>query len=177
MGRALQSKAQIDMAQWGGLIPANARNSAELEGILKLGAVGMKAFMSPSGMDDFPAVDRSDIEAALPALMRHRKPLMLHAEVLSATDNVCNAGCDARKHQSWEQTRPAAFEVKAAREIVKALRNVRSRYPTEWANATLQGSAFGVHIAHVASADVLPVYQEVCSLSKLRCRIPWRFRL
>jgi hypothetical protein len=149
------------MAQWAGLVPANARNAAELGGMLALGAVGLKAFMCPSGMDDFPSVDRLDIEAALPTLMRHRKPLMLHAEIASATDSTCKAGCDVRKHETWEKTRPVQFEVDAAVEIVKALQNVRARYPAEWANATVPGSAFGVHVAHVASANVLPIYLEV----------------
>lgn len=157
----MQNKSQINLAQWAGLVPANARSAAELGGMLALGAVGFKGFMCPSGMDDFPPVDRLDIEAALPTLMRHRKPLMLHAEIVSATENMCKAGCDVRKHQTWEKTRPVQFEVEAATEIVKALRNVRARYSAEWANATAPGSAFGVHVAHVASADVLPIYREV----------------
>jgi dihydroorotase-like cyclic amidohydrolase len=54
----VQGKAKVDVAQWGGLVASNAHDAGVLGNMLRLGAVGLKGFMSPSGMDDFPAVSR-----------------------------------------------------------------------------------------------------------------------
>ena len=105
---------------------------------------------------------RRDIEHALPVLMRHRKPLMLHAEILSETDGTCDAGCSPRSHATWLAMRPPKFEVDAARDIVAALHTVRRKHEELWANATQADSAFGVHIAHLSSVEALPVFQQVC---------------
>jgi hypothetical protein len=56
--RAAQEKARVDVAVWGGLVPANARDSAELGRVLAKGAVGLKAFLCPSGSPEFEHVDR-----------------------------------------------------------------------------------------------------------------------
>jgi hypothetical protein len=108
-------------------------------------------------------VCRGDIEAALPVLMRHRKPLMLHAELVSDTGGTCGADCSRRSHATWAAMRPPSFEIEAAKVIIDALHTVRRRHSELWANATSAGSAFGVHIAHLASAEALPLYQRVRS--------------
>jgi allantoinase len=51
---AAQSSSLVDFAFWGGLIPGNLEHLHELA---EAGVVGFKAFMSASGIDDFPAVD------------------------------------------------------------------------------------------------------------------------
>ena len=53
---------------WGGLVPENAYNTRELHRMLRAGAVGLKGFMSPSGMEDFPPVDQC---AACPRACTH----------------------------------------------------------------------------------------------------------
>lgn len=155
-----QEKARVDMAFWAGLVPDNSHDRKALDKLLAMGAVGFKAFMCPSGIDDFEAVDRKDIEAALPVLMRHRKPLMLHAEVVSEVDGACDASCAVTSHATWASSRPPAFEVAAARDIVAALRAVRASHSTLWGNATAAGSAFRVHVAHLGAAEALPIYLE-----------------
>ena len=104
---------------------------------------------------------RRDIEAALPVMLRHKKPLMLHAEILSPVDATCAANCTITSHATWAATRPVQFEIDAAKEIVAAMRNVRAAHRELWVNATQGGGAFGVHIAHLAAADTLPIYAQV----------------
>lgn len=214
------------MALWGGLTPENAHNHKELNRMLKAGAVGFKAFMCPSGINDFPHVSRcaslcgahlcwtcfqqidacvdpwvchfptaalehqsaehpengqscdstvltacsSHMIAALPVLMRHQKPLMLHAEVVSDTGAACGSDCNPRSHGIWEASRPPKFETDAAETIVSALRTVRSNMPELWANATRQARSdtlgvvhggFAVHIAHLSSTAALQIYHNV----------------
>lgn len=60
---APQEKARVDVAQWGGLVPANSRDARALAGMLRKGAVGLKAFMSPSGVPEFENVARYDAPA------------------------------------------------------------------------------------------------------------------
>jgi allantoinase len=51
---AAQASSLVDFALWGGLVPGNLEQLAELA---EAGVVGFKAFMSASGIDDFSAVD------------------------------------------------------------------------------------------------------------------------
>jgi dihydroorotase-like cyclic amidohydrolase len=51
-------KARSHVAMWGGLTRDNAYDHRTLTEMLTLGAVGLKAFMSPSGIDDFPPVSQ-----------------------------------------------------------------------------------------------------------------------
>ena len=113
---------------------------------------------------------RSHIIAALPILMRHQKPLMLHAEVISDTRDFCGSTCDPRNHTTWEASRPPKFEIEAAEAIVQALRTIRDEMPELWANATRHSArptlssvpaGFKVHIAHLSSAAALQIYHNV----------------
>lgn len=54
--RHVQNKARSHVAMWGGLTRDNAHDHSSLSEMLQLGAVGLKAFMSPSGINDFPPV-------------------------------------------------------------------------------------------------------------------------
>lgn len=112
----------------------------------------------------------SHIIGALPVLMRHQKPLMLHAEVISDTGESCGSDCNPRQHATWEASRPPKFETDAAEAIVSALHTVRNDMPELWENSTRRGAAhrrdavpggFGVHIAHLSSATALEIYSRV----------------
>lgn len=50
--------------------------------MVKGGALGFKAFMSPSGIDDFPHVAPNDVAAALPTIRALGVPLLVHAELV-----------------------------------------------------------------------------------------------
>lgn len=45
----LQGKLHVDVGFWGGLVPGNSGNTAELQGMLDAGALGLKCFLAPSG--------------------------------------------------------------------------------------------------------------------------------
>lgn len=107
-------------------------------------------------------------------LLRHRKPLMLHAELVdSSATGTCEGDCDARQHRTWADSRPPQFEVDAAHAIVGAMRTVRELHPGLWKNATTWGNTngrspqlgdipegFKVHIAHLGTVEALPIYQQ-----------------
>jgi allantoinase len=71
------------VGHWAGLVPGNAANHAQLQSLIDGGAMGFKAFMCPSGINDFEHVTPADIAAALPFIKRAGVPLLLHAEIVS----------------------------------------------------------------------------------------------
>lgn len=76
----------MNVGHWAGLVPGNAADHGVLESLLQHGALGFKAFMSPSGIDDFPHVTSVDLAAALPLIKRKGAVLYVHAEVVSSVE-------------------------------------------------------------------------------------------
>lgn len=67
-----QAKAHVNVAYWGGLVPANADRHDVLRKLLDHGALGFKSFMCHSGINDFPDVqvllDKMGEKGRAPAL-------------------------------------------------------------------------------------------------------------
>ncbi len=74
---AADGAAVTDFALWGGLVPGNVAHLAELA---ELGVVGFKAFMCPSGIDDFDAVDDDALGEGMAEAARLGLPVAVHAE-------------------------------------------------------------------------------------------------
>ena len=79
--RAAAGKCWVDVGFYGGLVPGNAEHIAPL---LDAGVIGIKAFLCHSGLDEFPAATEADLRAAAPHLVRHKRPLLVHAELTNA---------------------------------------------------------------------------------------------
>src|SRR5687768_15505791 len=50
---------------WGGIVPGNEN---EIEPLIKKGILGFKAFLTHSGIDDFPNVTENDFRKAMPII-------------------------------------------------------------------------------------------------------------
>ncbi|MQL82254.1 hypothetical protein Taro_014724 [Colocasia esculenta] len=59
---AARNKIYVDVGFWGGLVPENAFNRSALENLLNAGALGLKSFMCPSGINDFPMTNATHIK-------------------------------------------------------------------------------------------------------------------
>jgi allantoinase len=172
------NKTAIDVGFWAGLVPGNAKDSALLRAMVRGGAMGFKAFMSPSGINDFPNVSPDDIAAALPFLRDLNVPLLVHAELVDERPDVVAATKKApRSYGAWLESRPPRFERNAVMAIIAALGNLTDMQ--ENAAATFQRNSktfsggFGVHVVHVADAEALdmivaakrrglPISAEIC---------------
>lgn len=141
---AAANKTFVDVAFWAGLVPANAHSPSQLKALVKGGALGFKAFMSPSGIDDFPNVSVADVAAALPTIRALGVPLLVHAELV---DSDVPAGGDPLQHATWLASRPRRFEQNAVRALLSALRATAG-------SKTKPG--FLLHIVHLSDADLLP---------------------
>ncbi|KAI3435951.1 hypothetical protein D9Q98_002009 [Chlorella vulgaris] len=143
---AQANKTHVNVAFWAGLVPENAHKPGVLKALIRGGALGFKAFMSPSGIDDFGHVSPADIEAALPTIRALGVPLLVHAELLDG--DVPQEG-DPREHSTWLAARPRRFEKNAVRALLAALREGAS-------NSTKPG--FRVHVVHLSDADLIPEF-------------------
>ena len=75
---ATAGQLSVDVAFWGGVVPDNA---AALPGLAEAGALGCKAFLVHSGIDEFPNATESDLRRAMPILRAQGLPLLAHAEL------------------------------------------------------------------------------------------------
>lgn len=130
---AARRKIAVDLACWGGVVPGNA---AELEPMINAGVRGFKAFLCPSGIEDYPAADEATLRAAMRVLGKHGVPLLVHAEL---EDAELPAGGDPRRYATYLESRPRRWENRAVRLMIALCRE----------------TGCPVHIVHLSSADAL----------------------
>jgi allantoinase len=103
----------LDFALWGGLTPDSLDH---LEAMADAGAVGFKAFMCPSGLDEFQNATPSTLRAGMSAAARLGLPVAVHAEdpeVIRAHHLAHPPqGTDMR---AWLDSRPIEAELSAIR--------------------------------------------------------------
>src|SRR6516225_1093160 len=84
---AAQGQLWVDCGFYGGIVPGN---TADIEPLLTEGVLGMKAFLCPSGIDEFPESSANDLRAAMPILARTCRPLLVHAELIQTPPAASN---------------------------------------------------------------------------------------
>jgi len=135
--RAAAGQLYVDVGFWGGVIPGNA---GELAGLAAAGALGCKAFLVHSGIDEFPNATEADLRGAMPALRDAGLPLLAHAELdLGAADDDA-ADADPRHYARYLHSRPAAWEDAAIELLIRLARE----------------TGCAVHVVHLSSASSLP---------------------
>src|SRR5438874_7547663 len=72
---ALKRSTRVDYGLWAGLIPGNLD---ELEPLVDRGAIGFKAFMCPSGIDEFPGCDEATLREGMDRIAELRSILLVH---------------------------------------------------------------------------------------------------
>jgi allantoinase len=74
---AMKRSSIVDFGLWGGLVPGNLD---QLEPLVKRGVMGFKAFMCPSGIDEFPASDLITLREGMKRIAALDSILLVHAE-------------------------------------------------------------------------------------------------
>jgi allantoinase len=74
---AARRSSLIDFGFWGGLVPGNL---GHLETLHARGALGFKAFMCASGIDEFPACDEKTLRDGMKRIAELDSILLVHAE-------------------------------------------------------------------------------------------------
>ena len=132
---AAEAAALTDFALWGGLVPGNVSRLAELA---ELGVVGFKAFMAPSGIEDFEAVDDETLAAGMTEAARLALPVAVHAE------DPALLGAPGRGWHEYAASRPVAAELAA---IARAI-------------ALADETGCSLHVVHVSSARGIRLVTE-----------------
>jgi len=146
-----REKSVVNVEFIGGVVPGNA---GELEALRDAGVRAFKCFLSPSGVDEFPAVNERDLREAFPVLARLGLPLMVHAE-----DPACllpSRGA-SRVYGDYLTTRP----VSAERAAISLLTRLMARAPTP-VHIVHLSSATSLDIVRTARARGLPLTVETC---------------
>lgn len=132
---AARGRMYVDCAFWGGVVPDNPSG---LSALVEAGARGAKAFLSPSGLDEFPASDAATLRAAMIELKAVNAPLLAHAELRGAGGA---APASAVEYRDYLASQPRAFENDAIRLLVSLCRDTGCR----------------THIAHLSSSDAIEI--------------------
>jgi len=74
---AMKRSSKVDFGLWGGLVPGNLD---QLEPLVRRGVMGFKAFMCPSGIDEFPACDKQTLREGMMRIAELGSILLVHAE-------------------------------------------------------------------------------------------------
>ena len=129
---------RVDVGFWGGVVPGNA---AELTKLADRGVLGAKAFLCPSGIDDFPESDEATLREAMVTLREAGIPLLAHAE-LDLGDPPCPSG--SHDHDAWLASRPKAMEDAAIALLIRLCRE----------------TGCAVHIVHLSSSSAVPMLRD-----------------
>ena len=132
--RCLERSALVDMALWGGLVPDGVEAMDELAA---RGVVGFKAFMCPSGIDDFEGVDDLTLYEGMRRAASLGLPVAVHAESEAITAGLAQRARAAGRTamRDFVASRPAVAEFQA---IARAI-------------ALAQESGCSVHVVHVST--------------------------
>ena len=135
---ATEDQLQVNCGFWGGLVPGN---ESDIEKLIDKGVLGFKAFLTHSGIDEFPNVTADDLHKAMPIIARHNLPLLVHCEL--TTDNKQptsgneKTGIDERSYQHYLLSRPKEWEDEAIALMIQLCEQYQCR----------------VHIVHLSSAN------------------------
>lgn len=132
LAAALESSI-TDFAFWGGLVPGNL---GELRGLAASGVVGFKAFMCPSGIDDFLYADDTTLREGMARAAELGLPVAVHAEDAALT-RLAEAALAAGR-TGWRDfvaSRPVDAELEAVGRAI----------------AIAEETGCSLHIVHVSS--------------------------
>jgi len=104
---ALEAASVTDFALWGGIVPGNRNELAELAA---LGAIGFKAFMADSGLREFPRSDDLTLLRGMEEAARLNLPVAVHAETNELLPPPSGSGI-----RDFLNSRPVIAEVTAIR--------------------------------------------------------------
>jgi allantoinase len=136
---AAKRSSVVDFGFWGGLVPGNLDR---LEELANRGVIGFKAFMCPSGIDEFPACDEKTLRDGMKRIAELDSILLVHAEDPSKL--LDPKGTTAR---DFLESRPWEAELSAVHEAIAWAREAGCRLHI-------------VHVSWVPSAALIQVARE-----------------
>lgn len=111
---ALEAASVTDFGLWGGLVPGNRGLMADLAA---RGAIGFKAFMTDSGLPEFPRADDLTLYEGMCEAARLGLPVAVHAENDELVNGLARRAVEEGHHaiRDYLDSRPVLAEVEAIR--------------------------------------------------------------
>ncbi|MFG2583155.1 allantoinase AllB [Streptomyces malaysiensis] len=131
--------AHVDIGFWGGAVPGNV---PDLRPLHNAGVLGFKAFLPPSGVDEFPPLAPDRLETALREIAGFGGLLIVHAEDPRLIDGAPPP--TGPRYADFLASRPRAAEHEAIARLIALAPALDAR----------------VHVLHLSSADALPLIAE-----------------
>ncbi len=128
-----KNKLHTNVGFWGGLVPGNEH---EIEPLIDKGVLGFKAFLTHSGIDEFPNVTEDDLRKAMPIIAKHGLPLLVHCE-LSEPASDSRFTTNGSSYNNYLLSRPKEWEDKAIAMMISLCEEFNCR----------------THIVHLSSAN------------------------
>ncbi|WP_017571682.1 allantoinase AllB [Nocardiopsis halotolerans] len=141
---AAEGKLTIDVGFWGGAVPENSRPGAtkELARLWERGVFGFKAFLSPSGVEEFGHLSSGELYSAAEAIGEFGGRLIVHAEDPTVLDAAPPAS--GRDYAAFLASRPDTAENEAIARVIDVARATGTR----------------AHVLHLSSASALPLIAQ-----------------
>lgn len=159
--KAAEGKLHVNCGFYGGVIPGNINHLDEL---LNAGVFGMKAFLTHSGIDEFPNVTEADLRKALPILKKHNATLLVHCELESP---VVFPQLSVVGSQLSGRHATALPPDNQHRATDNSYQHYLASRPPEWETNAIAlmirlSAEFDVHvhIVHVSAAEALPLIRD-----------------
>ncbi|HEV7623736.1 MAG TPA: allantoinase AllB [Amnibacterium sp.] len=150
--RAADGAVAVDTGFWGGAVPASL---GRLEALWDEGVFGFKAFLAPSGVDEFPHLDHAQLHAALAEVAGFGGLLIVHAEDPDVLDRSPRPA--GRDYGRFVASRPPEAETAAIAAVIDGVRRTGAR-----AHVLHLSSAAALPMLTAAKAEGLPVTVETC---------------
>jgi allantoinase len=154
---AAKGKIWVDVGFHGGVVPGNAEH---IEPLIAAGVCAFKAFLCPSGLDEFPASSEADLRAVMPKLAKAGLPLFVHAELMLPLRTPVEEAFanDPDHYAAYLATRPPEWEVAAVRLLIDLCRENHCPVHVVHLSAAVEAEPF----IKKARADGVPLTVETC---------------
>jgi allantoinase len=154
---ALEASSITDFGLWGGLVPGNIGEMAELA---DRGVVGFKAFMCDSGLPEFPRADDFTLFEGLAEAARLGLPVAVHAESHELTQGLLRKMAKQGRTgaRDFLESRPVVAEVEAIERATRLAGEARAKL-----HIVHISSGRGVVAAAAAKARGVDVSIETCA--------------
>lgn len=101
---AAKDQLHTNCGFWGGVIPGN---EYEIEKLIEKGVLGFKAFLTHSGIAEFPNATENDLRLVMPIISKYGLPLLVHCELAGNLPPVIG---DRRSYRTYLSSRPKKWE-------------------------------------------------------------------
>lgn len=148
---AMKRSSVVDFGLWAGLVPGNL---GYLDELAERGAMGFKAFMCPSGIEEFPPCDPRTLLEGMKRIARLDSILLVHAESPEVLKSYAREGAGARVFLA---SRPPLAEFQAIDTALRLAGETGCRLHVVHVSTT-----HGIQLVRAAQARGVDASAETC---------------